>query len=104
MAMREPPEDIPISVVEDLDPDPPPKARSGFARELLLGMLLLVGVLGWAGWQSWQQQGKQENYRLAQLAASQHNWDEARDRYRDATGYKDADAHAQEAARLINER
>jgi hypothetical protein len=97
-------EDLTLSTVEDLDPDPPARGRPTFVRELMLGLVLLLAVLGWAGWQSWQQQSRQDDYRLAQLAASQHNWDEARDRYLAASGYKDSDAHAEEAVRLIHER
>jgi hypothetical protein len=102
--MQEPPEEFAISTVEDLDPEPKLTGRSAQARELILGMLLLLGVLIWSGWQWWDQDQKQHNYRLGQDAARERRWEEARSRYASASGYRDADKQRAEADELIGKR
>ncbi|HEX9987277.1 MAG TPA: hypothetical protein VGE45_02225 [Chloroflexia bacterium] len=102
--MQEPPDEFAISTIEDLDPEPESKGRSMQARELVLGMLLLLGVLAWSGWQWWDQDQKQQNYRLGQDAAREHRWEEARSRYAAASGYRDADKQLAEAEELIGKR
>ncbi|HYO48647.1 MAG TPA: hypothetical protein VEW94_02250 [Chloroflexia bacterium] len=97
-------DDQDISIVEDLDPEPAPRGWTLQAREVVLGLALLVGVLSWAGWQWWDQEGTTNNYRLGQQAEYAQRWEEAYTRYSAASGYKDADSRAQEADRLIKER
>jgi hypothetical protein len=102
--MPDSPDDFDFATVEELDPEPAAGGRPVHVREFLLGVVLLLCVLGWAGWQWWGQERLATSYRLAQQAAIGWNWDEAFDRYTDASGYRDADARAAEAARLISER
>src|SRR5687768_17479488 len=101
--MRAPPDDIDISIVEELDPEPPREGLSR-TREFLLGLLIVTAVLAWGGWESWRQEHGGRNYRLGQQAESRHDWDAARAYYADAAGFKDADARGAEAARLVSER
>ncbi len=98
-----------ISVIEDLDPEPEKTDglrwwRSPGVRELVLGLLLLCGVLGWAGYSSWRDAGNSSNYTQAAQAATLRRWDEALARYSAASGYKDADARAAEARGQIEAR
>ncbi|HYP41612.1 MAG TPA: hypothetical protein VEX13_14735, partial [Chloroflexia bacterium] len=102
--MQEPHDEFAISTVEDLDPEPESKARFVQARELVLGIMLLLGVLAWSGWQWWDQDQKQQSYRLGQEAAREHRWEEARSRYASASGYRDADKQREEAEELIGKR
>src|SRR5438034_4214778 len=101
-----------ISVVEDLDPEP--AARRGISAsggpglsrtfDLALGLLLLVGVVGWSGFTWWRDQANRSHYQQAQKAATLHRWEDALAQYSAARGYKDADARAAEAAGKIRER
>ncbi|HET6260952.1 MAG TPA: hypothetical protein VFG99_01785, partial [Chloroflexia bacterium] len=102
--MQEPPDEFAISTVEDLDPETEPKGRLVQARELVLGMLLILGVLAWSGWQWWDQDQKQQNYRLGQEAARERRWEDARNLYASASGYRDADKQREEADELIGKR
>jgi hypothetical protein len=79
-----------ISEVEDLDPEPPPKGRA-WLRELVLGMVLLVGVLGFAGWQWWRTEYLQQNYAAGRAALATYNWEQAAAHLSAASGYLDAD-------------
>jgi hypothetical protein len=97
-------DDQDISIVEDLDPEPVPKGRLVQAREVVLGLALLIGVLSWAGWQWWDQERKTNSYRQGQQAEYAQRWEEAYANYSAASGYKDADSRATEANRLIKER
>lgn len=92
-----------ISIMEDLDPEPVSQGR-GYAREFVLGGLLLLFVVVWAGWQSWQQAAKQQSYRQAEEAVTRQDWGLAYDYFRSASGYRDAGARAQQVERLIEER
>src|SRR6476646_6101670 len=87
--------DEPISIVEDLDPEPPSKPGSGQRLELLVGVLLLAGVLAFVGWQWWHQQAQVSDYASAQSALSINNWDDALYHFTQAGDYRDA---AQQAA------
>ena len=91
-----------ISFVEDLDLDPTSPPRRVDRRELLLGCLLLVLVLGWAGWQWWQQDGKERSYRLGEQAEQEHRWAAARAEYLAASGYRDATDRAASVTKVIN--
>jgi hypothetical protein len=91
----------PISVVEDLDPEPQGADRRRRLGELVLGLMLLIGVLSWGGWQWWHDTTLQEAYRTGSEAAERRDWDTARDAFRQASGYRDADSRAEDAARLV---
>ncbi|HEX9989433.1 MAG TPA: hypothetical protein VGE45_13275 [Chloroflexia bacterium] len=93
-----------ISTVEDLDPEPVPRGWTLQAREVALGLALLIGVLSWAGWQWWDQEGKANSYRQGQQAEYAQRWEDAYVKYSAASGYKDADERAQEADKVIKER
>lgn len=92
-----------ISTMEELDPEPEAKGRS-YAREFVLGALLLVAVLGWAGWQAWQQDVKERTYRRAEQEVTWKRWELARSFFLSASGYRDADARAEQIAKLIEDR
>ncbi|MEA2573091.1 MAG: hypothetical protein QOH93_389 [Chloroflexia bacterium] len=92
-----------ISIMEDLDPEPEPSARS-YTREFVLGALLLLAVVTWAGWQSWQQDVKQQSYHHAEEAVTKQDWGLAYDYFKAASGYKDATARAGQVQKLISER
>ena len=63
-----PTDDSQVSIVEDLDPPSAPRKDKVEVRELLLGLLLLVAVVGWAVLQTAQQEGPAAQYRTAQQA------------------------------------
>src|SRR5438132_14367697 len=87
-----------ISVVEDLDPEPAAgrsMSASGGLRlartfDVALGLVLLVGVLGWSGFTWWRDETNRGHYRQAQQAASLHRWEDALAEYLAAKGYKEA--------------
>src|SRR5437867_473727 len=93
-----------FSSIEDLDPEPQPKGSRANTREFLLGILLVLVVLGWGGWTWAQQESKQTDYREAQQAAANRDWDQARAHYAAAAGYKDANAQLVEIDKLIAQR
>lgn len=93
-----------ISVMEELDPEPRTKSGSAYAREFVVGILLLLGVLTFAGVNWWQTEVRQSSYRLGEQAALQFNWDRARDFFSTADGYRDAGARALAASRRVQER
>jgi hypothetical protein len=94
----------PISVVEDLDPEPPGKDKPTYAREFALGVVLLIAVLGFACWQWWQQEYRTSSYRYAQEAEADHDLDRALSLYSAASDYRDANAQATAIATLIAQR
>ncbi|HYO50872.1 MAG TPA: hypothetical protein VEW94_13555, partial [Chloroflexia bacterium] len=94
----------PISVVEDLDPEPPGKYKLAYAREFALGVVLLAAVLGFACWQWWQQEYRTSSYRYAQEAEASHDLDRALSLYSAASDYRDANAQATAIATLIAQR
>src|SRR5688500_12539669 len=96
--------DEPISIVEELDPEPEPSGGWMHLRELILGFLLLVGVLGWSGWEWWQQDQNQASYLIAQQAADEQDWDRALQYFERVKGFKDADVRASEMNKLVTER
>ena len=85
-----PTDDSPVSIVEDLDPPSAPRKDKVEVRELLLGLLLLVAVVGWAVLQTAQQEGPAAQYRTAQQAEREGKWSEALSHYSAATGYPGA--------------
>ncbi|MDQ3706283.1 MAG: hypothetical protein M3437_13930 [Chloroflexota bacterium] len=102
--MSQPAHDYELSVMEDLDPEPSGRATSVRAREVVLGVLLLVGVLGWAGWQWWHGESLRNSYERGRQAVIAQQWDEARSYFASANGYKDATARAGDAEKKIEER
>ncbi len=96
--------DEPISIIEELDPEPEPTGRWVHLREVLLGFLLLVGVLTWSGWEWWHQDQQQTNYTIAQQAADDQDWDRALHYFSMVKGFKDSDARASEMNKLVTER
>jgi hypothetical protein len=101
--MQQPPKDISTSW-EDLDPEPPRREGLGQRRELILGLVLLLAVVGWAGWQ-WQSQARDESeYSLGSQAVAANRLDEAEAHFAGISGYKDAGSRAQEVARKIAQR
>jgi hypothetical protein len=93
-----------FSTVEELDPEPVSLGEASRRRELVMGVLLLLGVLGWSGSQYWLQQALQGHYAAARQAGEERDWDTARAQYAAAAGYRDANARSTEVARLIVER
>ncbi len=101
--MQQPPEDI-STAWEDLDPEPPRREGLGQRRELILGLVLLLAVVGWAGWQ-WQSQAHDESeYSLGEQAVAANRLDEAEAHFAGISDYKDAGSRAQEVARKIAQR
>ncbi|MEO6457042.1 MAG: hypothetical protein ABIO92_02025 [Chloroflexia bacterium] len=94
--------DEPISIVEELDPEP--TGRWVHLREVMLGFLLLAGVLAWSGWEWWQQDQNQSNYLIAQQAADNQEWDRALQYFGMVKGFKDADVRASDMNKLVTER
>lgn len=102
--MVRPYSESPISVIEDLDPEPPLKPGHFQAREFILGIMLLLGVLGFATWQWWQAESNSSNYRAAQQAVARKDWDAAHAHFTSAHGYKDADSQDRIVSGYIAER
>lgn len=96
--------DEPISIIEELDPEPEPTGRWFHLREVMLGLLLLAGVLAWSGWEWWQQDYNQANYLVAQQAADDQDWDRALYYFNMVKGFKDADSRAEDMDKLVTER
>lgn len=96
--------DYELSVMEDLDPEPAARATSVRAREVVLGVLLLVGVLGWAGWQWWYGESLRRSYELGSRAVIEQRWEDAMAYFGAAGEYKDASTRAEEAEKKIEER
>ncbi len=96
--------DGPISTIEDLDPEPPSPGGGRRAWEVALGLLVLLGVLGFAGWQWLGQVRQQSDYQAGSESAASQDWDSALSHYSSASGYLDADSRAKEAATAIAQR
>jgi hypothetical protein len=96
--------DEPISIIEDLDPEPQSSRGGRQFWEVVLGLLILAGVLAFAGWQWYRQEVIQANYASAVQAAIDHRWEDAHSLFAAASGYHDADSQAQAAAAKIGIR
>jgi hypothetical protein len=70
----------------------------------VLGLIVLVGVLGFAGWQWVRQNHLQDEYAAGIQAGQRQDWDAARAHFAAASGYLDADRRAQDVATTIAER
>jgi hypothetical protein len=92
------------AVMEDLDPAPSRAGASGLRPELLLGVLVLVGVLGFAGWDWWRQERQERAYSAGQRAAAALRWEEARAAFAAAEDFQDAPQRAAAAATAIATR
>lgn len=95
--------DEPISIVEDLDPEPPPK-RASRTWEVIAGLLLLVAVLGFASWEWVHQTRLQNEYGAGTDAIARQDWELAEADFQAASGYLDADKQAQQAVDNIATR
>lgn len=93
----------PNSVIEDLTPDPLPRPGLTRWRDLSLGLLLIVLVVGFAGWQWWHGEDQARNYAAGQTASASHDWQAALDRFTAASGYRDADAQAAAASEKLQQ-
>src|SRR5438105_4086947 len=102
MPMSDPHE--PISIIEDLDPDPPPTPGSAQRLELFLGALLLIAVLAFVGYQWWHQQYQSTSYAQGQQAAARDDWDVAQSYFSQAGDYRDAPTQANHAQQQIDQR
>ncbi|MEP6774031.1 MAG: hypothetical protein ABJA50_00425 [Chloroflexota bacterium] len=96
--------DEPISIVEDLDPEPPSKPGSSQRLELLVGVVLLACVLAFVAFQWWHQQVQVSDYASGQTAMSVNNWDDALYHFTQAGDYRDAAQQALHAREQVNER
>jgi hypothetical protein len=96
--------DEPISVIEDLDPEPPPRSGGRQGWEIVLGLLVLVAVLAFAGWQWLHENHQRNDYASGVQAISNHDWEAAQTYFASASGYRDADQQAQAAAGTIAQR
>jgi hypothetical protein len=94
----------PISIVEDLDPEPPSKPGSSQRLELLVGVILLSCVLGFVALQWWHQQAQVSDYASGQAAMSVNDWDDALSHFTQAGEYRDAAQQALHAREQVNER
>lgn len=93
----------PQTVIEDLDPEPEGAGRSR-AREIIVGLVLIFGVVAWALFTSWQEENNRSHYDAGQQAVIEHRWEDALANYSAAKGYKDADARADYAIKQIGGR
>ncbi len=97
-------EDPDISVIEDLTPEPEVRGRWVHAREAVLGIALLLGVLLWGGWQWWKQEYSTGRYNSGLKAEARKDWDTAFRYFASVRDFKDANRRADEIARMIAER
>jgi hypothetical protein len=102
--MQQPPEDNSTTWVEDLDPEPQRREGLGQKRELILGLLLLLSVIGWAGWQWWSQNRNESEYAQGQQALAASNLDAAEAHFATIPDYKDAGSLAHDLALKIARR
>ena len=96
--------DEPISLVEDLDPEPPVRPGLHSRLELILGVFLLACVLAFVGWQWWRQQAQVSSYAAGQTALADVDWDAALSDFSQAGDYRDAASQAQRAQEQVDER
>lgn len=80
----------PISVIEDLTPEPGPKQGSGRWRDAAFGLFVIALVVGFAGWQWWQTSYHESKYHAGQDALAANDWQAAIDYFQAASGYRDA--------------
>ncbi|MEP6774032.1 MAG: hypothetical protein ABJA50_00430 [Chloroflexota bacterium] len=94
----------PISIVEDLDPEPP--SQPGFSQrlELILGVALLACVLGFVAYQWWHQQAQISDYSSGQSAINSSDWDAALTYFTRVGDYRDAGQQATHAREQVTER
>ena len=90
--------------MEDLDPEPAAGAGSVRAREVVVGVLLLLGVLAWAGWRWWYDESVRHTYELGRQAVIERRWEDAKAHFGVAGDYKDAPTRAAEAEKQIEAR
>src|SRR5215210_6706654 len=93
-----------ISIMEEINPEPEERSGAWRVKEFVLGLLLIIGVLGWALGTWWHDESVRHDYEKAQQAASAQRWDEALSYFTAAEGYMDADARGAEASKLVEER
>src|SRR6478609_9327171 len=99
-------ESLQDSTVEELDAHGSQGGREGVAarlrrRETVLGVLLLVGLLAFVTWQWRDREARQADYHAGEAAAAADEWRAAHDAFARVPGYRDADARAVEAERMI---
>jgi len=102
--MYHPCDDDTISWVEDLDPEPPPHGRLWQWRELILGLMVALAVLGWAGWQWVSQLHDESEYKQGEQALQANDLEEAASHFGSIPDYKDAGSRARELGTQIGER
>ncbi|HMA36408.1 MAG TPA: hypothetical protein VKY74_18270 [Chloroflexia bacterium] len=90
--------------IEELDPEPPARARRGPRWERVLGLLLVLGLVGFGSWQWWQDSMLLGAYHAGQRAGAAHDWAAAQAAYLAAGGYADARQQAAVAAGKLVER
>ena len=94
----------PISIVEDLDPEPPSTPGLSQRLELILGVVLITCVLGFVAYQWWHQQAQVSDYASGQSAINSSDWDAALTYFARAGDYRDAAQQATHAREQVNER
>jgi len=99
--MQQPPEDNVTSVVDDLDPEPRRREGLGQRRELILGLVLLLAVIGWASWQGLSQARGESEYAQAEQALAANDLDQAEAHFSTIPDYKDAGSRAHDLALKI---
>jgi len=72
--------------------------------EVVLGLLVLVGVLGFAGWQWVRQSHLQSEYGSGEDAVARQDWQAAETHFGAAAGYLDSDKQEQQAAEKVATR
>src|SRR5689334_1248032 len=93
--------DTELTWLEDAAPEARPRRSYEPRRELLIGLLLLLGILGWTVGDAWRTQHLLASYQAGVRAAAQHDWDGAHAAYLAAEDYRDAAQRAAEAATNI---
>ena len=101
---QRPDPDYPVSVIEDLDPEPESERGPGRRLDVWVGIPLLLAVLLFVGWQWWRQDYLSGQYRAGLEAAGQSEWESALHYFGEAAGYSDADTHASSAREQIEAR
>jgi hypothetical protein len=96
--------DTGLTWLEDAAPEPGRRRSREPRRELLIGLLLLLGILGWTVGDAWRTQHLLANYQVGVRAAAQHDWEGAHAAYLAAEDYRDAAQRAAEAATNISRR
>ena len=94
----------PISVFEELDPGPDQGRGLTHAREFIIGVALLLGVLAWVGFRWSEDQKLATRYHEAQRAEVAQDWDQAHNLYQSIPGYRDSDSRAKDAGKIIAAR